>query len=668
MQPSSIDPSSSMNACLSCNQLRIALIGFGLCVISVIPVAAQSSLLHPLFSDHAVLQRDQPLRVWGTAPAGETVTLELGANRVATSVDEDGSWSVRLPRLTAGGPYVLSVSTSGGGRQRINDVLVGDVFLCSGQSNMEWPVRAAMNVHNEIAAANHPNIRHLTVQRAASPTPLSTFADPVAWQVASPQTVGDWSAVCFYFARELQRHTDVPIGLINSSWGGTDIRSWMDAAALREIGGYEDDLRLLDLHRDDERAAQLAFGELWTSWWHDHTVSEAGAEPWQPSSGQDWPAAPPELGDWKTWGVSELDGFLGMVWHRATFELTAEQARQGARLSLGAIDEVDQTWLNGATVGHTFGWGTPRTYDLPDGMLREGTNVLVVNVHNSWGQGGMVGDPSARRVELASGEHIALDSWQYRRVDPQVGAPPRAPWVSVGGRTTLRNAMIAPLGSYGITGAVWYQGESNTGASSQYEELLSGFVSQLRRQFGSRLPVLVVQLANFGAPHTSPTESGWAELREAQRRVAESDTLVGLAVTVDIGEPVDIHPPNKQEVGRRLARAARSVIYGADHAPSGPRAVSARRARQGVLVTLEDVEGELVAYSHPSPIGFELCGEEEGSCRFASAEIEGSYIRLRLDGDHNVSRVRFLWADSPVTNLYDASGLPVGPFELPIGE
>jgi sialate O-acetylesterase len=645
--------------------LSIALILIMLSMAGPTNVAAQVRLLHPIFSDHGVLQRDYPVRVWGNAEAGSTITVEFAGARVATTADDEGSWSLRLPQMPAGGPHTMT-ATAGSASQRVTDFMVGDVFLCSGQSNMEWPVSAAMNVHNEIAAANHPRIRHLTVQRSASPVPLSEFDHDVEWQVATPQTVADWSAVCYYFGRELQRHVDVPIGLIASSWGGTDIRSWMDSAALRQVGSHESDLELLELHRNDEFRAQQRFAELWSDWWREQAGTAHPTDPWMPDAGDAWPEAPSELGDWKNWGVTELDGFLGMVWHRGTFELTAQQARGGALLSLGAIDEVDQTWLNGEPIGHTFGWGTERTYEIPAGILREGTNVLVVNVHNSWGQGGMVGDPARRFIRPERGSQIVLDSWQYQRVPSSVGTPPRAPWVSVGGRTTLHNAMIAPVGTYGIRGALWYQGESNTGAAHRYEDLLNGLVAQWRRQFGSTLPVFVAQLANFGSPHVRPVESGWAELRDAQRRVAEADERVGLAVTIDIGEPTDIHPTNKQGVGSRLARAARSIIYGEDVSPSGPRAVSATRDGSAVLVTFEDVDGDLIAYGHPSPIGFELCGDENGTCRFADAAIAGSTIRLALQEGEQPARVRFLWADSPTTNLYDGSGLPAGPFQLTI--
>jgi sialate O-acetylesterase len=205
-------------------------------------------------------------------PSSATILVSFAGQRVQTVAGEDGTWSANLAALEAGGPHTLSAESDNGMQQAVRDVLVGDVYLCSGQSNMEWPVDAAMNVHHEIGSAENSRIRHMTVRRAASPTPLAVFADPVAWEVASPETVGRWSAVCYYFARELQPYIDVPIGLIHASWGGTDIRSWMDAAALREIGGYDDAIRLLDLHRTDEQAAQQAFGEQWEAWWSDHTV------------------------------------------------------------------------------------------------------------------------------------------------------------------------------------------------------------------------------------------------------------------------------------------------------------------------------------------------------------------------------------------------------------
>lgn len=627
--------------------------------------AAQSTdtLLDPIFQDHVVLQRDAPIRVWGTATPGDTITAALAGESTRAMVDAAGRWSAQLSAVETGGPHRLVARSTGGAVQIVTDVRVGDVYLCSGQSNMALPVDRTLNAPAEIQGAANERIRMMEVAQTASPGPRTTLPGSVDWEMAAPETVSDWSATCYYFARELQQEVDVPLGLIHSSWGGSKISAWMSREALSSVGGYEEPLSLLRQYTDDRRAAQQAFGERWEAWWREATGDASGAEPWQPSVGAQWPQAPDRLGDWNAWDVPELQGFSGMVWFRATVELTAEQADQGATLSLGPIDEVDQTWINGHVVGNTFGWGTERTYAIPAELLQEGENVVVVNVLNTYGSGGMLGSPAQRALLTGSGDRLPLVSWRYHKAPPDIGTPPRTPWESIGGLSTLHNGMVAPLRNYGLRGAIWYQGESDTGAPDDYREMLDALMAQWRDQFGADLPVLVVQLANYGTPSTAPTESGWAELREAQRLATRDDSDVGLAVTIDIGTPYDIHPPNKQEVGRRLARAARNVVYEETITPSGP--VPGRTTRNGdtVTVAFEDVHGALTAYGHDAPIGFELCGNEPGRCQYADAQIDGMRVHLQSEME-DITRVRYCWADSPVCTLYDEAGLPAGPFEL----
>lgn len=632
--------------------------------------AAQDTapLLNTVFQNHAVFQREMPIHVWGEAPPGETITIAWADDAIAATADAQGAWSAQLPATPPGGPYTLTVEASGGGRQSISDILVGDVFLCSGQSNMELPVSRTLNAPSEIRSASNERIRMLTVGKATSAGPLASFTTPVTWEVASPGTVRDWSATCYYFARVLQPYVDVPLGLINSSWGGSNIRAWMSASALADVGGHDEAVALLRLYAEEEPAAQHKFGERWQTWWHAQTEDTPEVAPWQPDAGSSWPLAPEGLGDWNTWGVADLQGFTGMVWYRATVTLTAAQAGQDAALSLGGIDEVDQTWINGHIVGNTFGFGTPRTYMIPADLLREGENVVVINVLNTWASGGLVGDPAQRALLLDGGDKIPLEEWRYQKVPAAVGYPPRAPWESVGGLTTIHNAMVAPLGPYGMKGALWYQGESNTGEAETYEAELRALIAQWRDQFGDDLPVLIVQLANYGRPSSTPAASGWAEVREAQRRATLDDPHAGYVVTTDIGDVYDIHPANKQEVGHRLARAARHVVYGEGISPSGPAPAHAARHGDTVTVTFEDVDGALVAYGNDAPIGFELCGTSQERCRYARARIDGSRVHLQADDVQEATRVRYCWADSPICTLYDTSGLPATPFELRIAD
>jgi sialate O-acetylesterase len=620
----------------------------------------------PAFQDHAVLQRDRPIAVWGTAAPGEVVTVALAGNQASSNADPAGKWSVTLPALPAGGPHILEARGASGAAQTASDVLVGDVFLCSGQSNMEFGVGQSRG--GEFAAMRSANgqIRLLAVPRAGKPEPAAAFGEAAAWKAASPDTVRRFSGACYFFGREVQASRKVPVGLISAAWGGTALEPWASAASLQSVSGLAERIALLPTFAKDEDAANQAFGQLWEAWWKGHRA--AAGEPWKPEEKGTWTDLPEPMRDWKKWGVPELARHDGMVWFRRSFTLTPEQAALGASIALGAIDEVDQTWVNGRIVRNTFGWGTERTYKLPAGMLRAGENVVILNVLSTWDMGGMYGPPEKMALRFDDGTKVPLGGgWRYRMVPLSMGRPPRAPWETIAGLTTLYNGMIAPLGPYGIRAALWYQGETNADAPDGYQKLLASLMSGWRAQFGADLPFLVVQLPGFGPIPTKPVESNWAEIREAERRAVAADAHAGLAVTIDIGEPTNLHPTNKLDVGLRLARAARKVVYGETLAPSGPVPLSARRAPGRVVVAFGDVEGALVTYSASQAIGFELCGAAKGSCRFVNAKVDGTRAVLPVAAAGAKStRVRFSWGDSPMSNLSDASGLPVGPFEIAI--
>jgi len=634
--------------------------------------AADAPLLHEMFQDHAVLQRDRPIPVWGRAQPDADVTVSLAGKRVQARADAQGRWRAELPALRAGGPYTLTAH-SGGATQTASDVLVGDVWLCSGQSNMELQVKRTLNSRAEIQDADNDRIRLLKVGLKESVAPREHFELPVRWQKTTPADVPEFSAACYYFARELQKSVDVPMGLVNSSWGGSRIEAWIGAESLRRLGGYDDALDVLAQYADDPLAAAANWGEVWARWWRGRPGVAPGDEPWRAdyapgksAPDEAWRAAPRELGAWEGWGVPELAEFNGMLWYRTTLGLSAAQAAQDAVLELGTVDEVDMTWVNGRGVGSAY-IGEPRKYPLPRGLLHEGDNTLVVNVLDTYVFGGITGPSSSRVLRFADGTSIPLDGhWQYRIVPDTVGTPPLAPWMSASGKTTLFNGMVAPLVGYGLRGALWYQGESNTGQPAAYRDLLRAYRDDLRAHFGKDLPLFVVQLANFGPAPTRPTESGWAELREVQREVAAEDPRTGLAVAIDIGDRYDIHPANKQELGRRLARAARRVVYGEKIAETGPVPLSAKREGDAVVVAFGDVAGKLVAYGYDKPIGFELCGSGPGSCRYADAEIRGAGEVVLRAPVANPTRVRHAWADSPIVTLFDGDGLPAGPFELEV--
>jgi sialate O-acetylesterase len=643
--------------------------------LSIAGVANGATLLHPVFQDHAVLQRDEPIKVWGEASPRETLSVAFANQTASAQADEHGHWHATLPAIPAGGPYALTVRAQSGPSQKVSDVLVGDVWLCSGQSNMVLQVHRSLDSRSEIANSANDAIRMLTVPETSSARPLDQFMQPVTWQVASPATVPDFSAACFYFARELRKTIDVPMGLLVAAWGGSRIQTWMSAAALRAAGGNDEALDVLAQYAEHPAAAQARWGAIWEAWWLQRTQGRRASAPWAIKPSGEWRIAPHGLGYWEQWGVPELASYDGMLWYRATVSLSAQQAQQQAVLSLGRVDEMDQTWINGRPVGSVSGKSQPdteplivpgnaRAYRLPRGTLQAGANVIVSNVLDTYSLGGLVG-PVA--LQFADGSTVRLDNeWRYQIPPAGIEEAPRPPWDPTRGKSALYNAMIAPFRDLSIRGVAWYQGEANTGTSADYQDMLARFMADWRGKFGAELPFLIVQLANYGQPPSAPVESGWAEVREAERLAVANDAHAGLAITIDIGERYDIHPSNKQEVGRRLARAARHVVYGEQIAPSGPVALSARRNGTNVAVTFGDVADHLITYSADEPIGFELCAQAAGSCRYARARIEGDRVLLDAAAFAAATRVRYCWADSPVCTLFDAARLPAGPFQIEV--
>jgi sialate O-acetylesterase len=627
-------------------------------------VQAAAPLLHPMFQDHAVLQRDRPIPVYGDAAPGATIDVSLGDSHVEAKAGSDGHWQARLPPLPAGGPYVLEAK-SGDVAARASDVLIGDVFLCSGQSNMQFAVRGAANAALEMRFARDGQIRQLTIDTHDSLTPLATFATPVQWTVESPETVGNFSASCWFMARELKTTTKVPIGLVVSAWGGTRIRSWVSEKSLRGLPGLDAEVDMFTLYHTDPQASFRRWDAHWESWWRANGATAAHGNPWQPDYPvAGWKTAPEALGPWALWTGSSPDGFVGQMWLRTTVRLTAAQARQPAILDLGAVNEEDESWVNGHGVGGTS-WSSHAQHVIPPGVLKAGDNVVVTNIFCSWRNCGMSGPATSRAIRFKDGTAALLSGpWRYAEVPDGLIAP-QLPWGPTHGVAIDYNGMIAPIGPYAFRAAVWYQGESNVHFTQEYGPALEALMRDWRGQFGAGLPFLIVQLPNFGLPPTQPEASGLAEVREAQRRVASADPRAAYIVTIDIGDPGNIHPVNKQEVGRRLALAARNLLLGEKVAYNGPAPLSATRQADGVAVRFAST-GALAGYSG-FPNAFELCGATQDSCRWASARIEGA-DRVVVTGSNTASstRVRYCWGESPICTLSDESRLPATPFEVPI--
>lgn len=630
--------------------------------------SVHAALLHDLFQDHVVLQREQAIDVWGRATPGESLTVTLAGSSAQAQADASGLWRSSLPSMSAGGPYQLSVTAASGEQQIVDDVMVGDVWLCSGQSNMVLQVHRALDSRSEILNSTNDSIRMLTVPLANNPVPQYGFASPVQWLKASPTTVPEFSAVCLYFARELQKKDKVPMGLIAAAWGGSKIQSWMTAPALRSMGSYDRALDALALSSEDPVAAYAQWANIWEGWWRERTDDRPGREPWSAKPNGEWKPAPVERGYWEEWGVPELANYNGMLWYRTNVTLTKSQAAQQATLALGRVDESDQVWINGRLVG-AAGPGGEKSYALPPKVLRAGENTVVVSVLDTYASGGLPGPMASRALRFADGSSVVLDKeWRYQLPPANAAYPMRAPWEATAGLGVIHNGMVAPLSNLSLRGVLWYQGESNTDEADRYQALLTRFMADWRTQFGANLPIFVVQLAGYGPPSTRPTESGWAMTREAQRLAVKADRNAGLTIAIDLGEYTDVHPANKQEVARRLARAARHVLYKDAVAPSGPVPVSARRAGDAVSVEFTDITGKLVAFSATRPIGFETCGAAVGTCEYAEATIEGQSVLLKSANSATATRVRYCWADSPVCTLYDEVPLPAGPFQIEVSD
>jgi sialate O-acetylesterase len=628
--------------------------------------AADAPLLARIFGNHVVLQRDRPIDVYGTAKPGDAVTVTLAGATKQVTAGADGRWRIALPALPAGGPHTLG-ARAGDRAQSVDDVLIGDVWLCSGQSNMEFAVRNTLNAGNEALHSANDGIRQVTIPRFAATAPRADFDAPLEWKIAGPNTTPQFSAVCYYTARELQKTVKVPMGLVVSSWGGTRIETWLSREKLHELGGNDSKLDLLAEYSKDRPAAMRHWGEGFQAWWSAQPATQ-GKLPWvaKGDSGE-WQPAPSVEKTWEEWGVPALAEYDGMMWYRAHVTLTKQQAAQAATLALGTVNDVDIAWLNGRAMGSGFGDGE-HAYPVPAKLLKAGENEIVLNVFDMWGSGGLEGPASGRQLRLANGTSVALEGWQYQ-LPPAGLSAPRAPWEAIAGINILYNGMIAPLGPFGLRGVQWYQGEANAGLDDarQYQRQLQGLFADWRRQFEAPLPFLVVQLANFGKLAMAPVDSGWAQLRDAQRRAVTADGNAGIAIAIDIGNRDDIHPTNKQDVGKRMARAARKVVYGERIAGWGAQPKSARHADGGVLVTLGEFEGSLLVIGAKDPSGFELCGDAAGSCRFVSAKLKGAGdVWLEDAAAAPATRVRFCWADSPLCNLYDGAGLPAGPFEIAI--
>jgi len=624
-----------------------------------------------VFSDHMVLQRNIRLPIWGWADPGEKVVVSLAGRTARATAGADGKWMAKLPPLPAGGPYELTVA----GRPKLvlRDVMIGEVWVCSGQSNMEWRVAASKNAAEESAAADYPNLRFFSVPLKAENAPQGDVRS--AWERCSPESVSRFSAVGYFFGREIHRRTGLPVGLINASWGGTYAEAWTSRKALmseplfrRVVEEYEYELA----HPTEALKELRAKQEEWAAKYEIKDVNNVGeAEGWhEPGLAAD---------DWKEMDLprnwqSVGHRHSGVFWFRREVTLPDDWAGRDLALGLGALDKSDVTYFNGVRVGSLTmeqtpdAWCTSRAYTVPGRLVRPGRNVLAVRVFSNIYEGGFIGTPQQMRLarEDGKGEPVPLAGpWRYK-IEANFGlVPPPPPKPRGPGNPNsphiLFDSMIHPLLPYAIRGAIWYQGESNAGQARQYRKLFPLMIRSWRQAWKQgNFPFLFVQLANYTRRPDQPVESTWAELREAQTMTLSLPNT-GMAVTIDIGDADNIHPANKQDVGIRLALPALAKVYGFKGlVHSGPVFRSMRKRRGRIRLEFDHVAGGLVARGGALK-GFAVAGKDRKFV-WAEAKIVGDRVEVWSDDVPQPAAVRYAWSDNPPCTLYNASELPASPF------
>ena len=617
------------------------------------PVAAAPTLAAG-YGEHMVLQRGQPIMIAGKAAPKGKVTGNLGGVSASTTADAGGRFTLTFPASETAERGETLTLTDATGSASWQDILIGDVWLCSGQSNMELSVNRALNTWNELRLSPDDGIRLAMVTKDTAAVPQDSFAKPLSWAAAGPDTVAEFSAACYYMAKQLRTdNKGVPVGLIHSNWGGSAARAWLTPASVKTLFG-QTALDQLQLYQRDPMAAAQAFVPQWYDWWR---ANDNGREPWKNPDMLAWKPVP-QIGFWNNWKGSGLDkDAVANVWLRQDFELTAEQARAAGTLSVGALDDLDLTWVNGHPVGYTFGWGVERHYRIPASYLKPGKNSVLIAVNNMWDTGGFFQGADRLFFEPGSGGQVPLGAdWEYS-IGMVKGVPPRAPWDANAGIGVMHNYMVAPLGPMRLAGVAWYQGESDVG-QPDYDVKLRELFAGWRRQFGPNTRMLVVQLADYGARTAKPVESGWAQMRQDQLGGVMADTNAALVTAIDIGEPNDIHPANKNDLGKRLALAAEGKPM--------PMPESAELAGDTLTVSFTGIEGGLQSLGGPYALGVEVCGDDQASCRYALPRLDGARMLIPVTDGMPVTRVRYAWADAPVVNLVDGRELPIPGFELPV--
>jgi sialate O-acetylesterase len=643
-------------------KLNMKKLGLALCCYVLVFSQTAFGLvrLPRLVSDGMVLQRGDSVRIWGWADADEKVTINFNGKTYSDIAGKDGKWAIKLNSLKAGGPYNMEIN--GSNHMTLKNILIGEVWVCSGQSNMDLPMsRLEDRYADVIANSDNPAIRRFFVSKSYDFNKPREDLQSGSWESANPENILRFTATGYFFAKALYEKYKVPIGLIHSSVGGSPAEAWMSEDALKEFPAH---LETAEKFKDAAYIKQIedkdkAVSDAWYSLLRqkDKGLAE-GQTPWFDTTY--------DASGWATmnvpgyWADGRLGNVNGVVWFRKEIDVPASMTGKPARLLLGRVVDSDRTYVNGKFVGSVSYQYPPRKYDVPGDLLQEGKNIIVVRVVNNIGRGGFIPDKPYQLT--AAGQTIDLKGpWQYKLGATMEPLQPKTfiEWQPLG----LYNGMIAPLLNYTIKGVIWYQGESNTGRPLEYQKLFPALIADWRQKWNQGdFAFLYVQLANFMEAKDQPSESNWAELRQAQlKTLAVPNT--GMAVAIDIGEWNDIHPLNKEDVGKRLALAAQRVAYGDKNVVYlGPIYQSMKTEGNKIILTFTNTGSGLIAKGGGELKYFAIAGPDKQFV-WAKAKIEDNKVVVWSDKVTNPVTVRYAWADNPEgANLYNKEGLPASPF------
>ncbi|MFD0989250.1 sialate O-acetylesterase [Mariniflexile jejuense] len=648
------------------NKLKIVILAISF--LSYHSLIAQIKL-PKLISDGMVLQRDVKLPIWGWASANEKITLTFKGKTYKTTASTEGNWNIELPKTKAGGPY--SIKIAGKNNIEIKDVLIGDVWLCSGQSNMEHQMyRHDIMYAEDIAKANYPEIRHFKVEKATSLSGPEMDIAGGEWLKAVGNDVLPFSVVSYFFAKKIYEKQHIPIGLINASVGGTPIEAWIPYEGFKQ---FPDILKTIEENKD------TAFVKKSENYYakvnlnpqnEDSDKGLSGQTPWYSPNftPKNWRTINIP-GYWEDQGIKNLDG---VVWFRKEIDIPQSMIDKEAKVFLGRIVDADELYINGVKVGNTTYQYPQRRYPLPKNLLKAGKNVFVIRVTNNSGKGGFVSDkPYYIATEK---DTVDLKGYWHYKVGT-VFIPFSSSTKNSGDEkprrinaqnepSALHNAMVAPYNQYPKKGIIWYQGESNSWQPKKYKDYMNALITGWRDVFKNpETPFIYAQLPNFMDVSYVPSESNWAELRESQLK-SLSIPNTAMAVTIDLGEWNDIHPENKKDVGERMALGALKLAYNEDIVYSGPIYKDHKIEGNKIIISFSHIGSGLIAIDGEFLSEFAIAGEDKNFV-WAKAKIEGDKVIVWREAIENPKYVRYAWADNPDNpNLYNKEGLPASPFSI----